>query len=110
MTPTQIARVCHEANRALQQMSGEVVNFPWENTSVAMRDSDVDGVEGVLAGNTPRESHENWVRYKTAEGWTYGEVKDFAAKTHPCLVDYDDLPEDQRVKDALFGAIVNALR
>jgi hypothetical protein len=39
----------------------------------------------------------------------YGEVKDAVAKTHPCMVPYDDLPEFQRKKDALFLAIVRVL-
>lgn len=109
LTVEQIAEVCHEANRALQRQTGEVVNFPWENTSEAMRNSVIDGVRGVIAGNTPEESHANWCDYKAAEGWTYGEAKDFAAKTHPCMVHYASLPPEQRVKDSLFGAIVKAL-
>jgi len=33
-------------------------------------------------------------------------VKDAKAKTHPCMVDYDQLPAEQRRKDELFGAAV----
>jgi len=36
-------------------------------------------------------------------------AKDAVAKTHPCLVDYDDLPPAQQAKDALFAAVVLAL-
>jgi hypothetical protein len=36
-------------------------------------------------------------------------VQDQAAKTHPCLVSFADLPEEQRRKDALLVAIVQAL-
>jgi hypothetical protein len=32
-------------------------------------------------------------------------VKDPEAKTHPCLVPYDDLPEYQQLKDRVFLAI-----
>jgi hypothetical protein len=39
----------------------------------------------------------------------HGEVKDAAAKTHPCLVDYADLPHEQKVKDDLFAAVVGVL-
>jgi hypothetical protein len=34
---------------------------------------------------------------------------DEGTKTHPCLVPFADLPEDQQRKDALFIAIVQAL-
>ncbi|MFD0468599.1 RyR domain-containing protein [Nonomuraea thailandensis] len=54
--------------------------------------------------------HEAWCEHKRAEGWTYGPDKDPDAKTHPCLVPYDQLPVEQRVKDAVFHAIVGALR
>lgn len=104
-----IAEVAHEANRAIQRQTGEVVNFPWENTSIEMRTSIISGVAGIRDGKTPEESHEAWCDYKAAEGWTYGPVKDFAAKTHPCLVAYADLPPEQRTKDSLFSSIVHAL-
>ena len=111
MLAPAIAEVCHEANRALQRINGEVVNFPWESTSQSLRNSAIDGVRNILYNDaTPEESHENWLRFKEAEGWTYGPVKDFAKKEHPCFVPYADLPEDQKVKDALFHAIVNALK
>lgn len=105
----RIARVCHEANRALQQNAGEVVNFPWDNTSQSMRDSTTEGVRGILTGKTPAESHEGWCENRLAAGWVYGLTKDFTALTHPCLVSYEDLPADQKAKDGLFSAIVLTL-
>lgn len=109
VTIDHIAEVAHEANRAWQRINGEVVNFPWESTSQTMRDSIRSGVAGIIAGLSPEDSHESWCSYKISEGWVYGEVKDFAAKTHPCLVAYDDLPPADRIKDTLFSNIVHAL-
>jgi len=54
--------------------------------------------------------HESWCDFKRADGWVFGEVKDAGAKTHPCLVPYAELPEEQKIKDHLFSAIVTALR
>ena len=104
-----IAEVCHEANRAVQRHRGEVVNFPWESTSEALRESGRIGVRAALAGASPRELHESWLATKAAEGWVWGPIKDFAAKTHPQFVDYDALPETQKDKDQLFFAIVKGL-
>jgi uncharacterized protein YodC (DUF2158 family) len=50
------------------------------------------------------------MKEKIAEGWVYGETKDSEKKTHPCLVSYDELPEFQKKKDALFCAIVDSLK
>lgn len=109
MTPADIAQVCHEANRALQRLAGEQVNFPWENTSPDLRASAIDGVTEAQKGATPAELHESWVRFKADQGWAYGPVKDFAKKEHPSMVPYADLPASERVKDGLFHAIVGAL-
>lgn len=113
MDIADIARVCHEANRGLQQIQqadGIPVAVPWDDLDSHTTSSVIDGVRGVLNGNTPEESHANWCRFKTADGWVYGPVKDADAKTHPCLVPYAELPADQQLKDALFGAIVGALK
>lgn len=107
--PQVIAEVCHEANRVIQRHLGEEVNVVWEDLDEETRDSAIDGVANAMGGATPRESHENWLRFKGEHGWTYGEVKDFSAKTHPCFVPYDELPVEQKVKDALFTNIVRAL-
>lgn len=105
----EIAQVCHEAVRALQRIYGEQVNFPWENLNKEMRDSVQEGVTGVMNGNTPEQSHQSWCANRVANGWVYGEVKDFAKKTHPNLVPYEDLSDGQKMKDKLFTAIVNAM-
>lgn len=68
-----------------------------------------EGVEKALDGATPEDLHQSWCDFKAADGWVYGEVKDAEAKTHPCLVPYEELPEEQRIKDDLFKAVVGAL-
>lgn len=105
----QIARVCHEANRALQIELGEVPNQPWDYIDAEMQTSAVHGVERALAGADPKLLHELWSKEKKDQGWTYGAIKDFATKRHPCLVSYDELPIEQRRKDYLFQSIVSSL-
>lgn len=43
--------------------------------------------------------HEVWAAGRVAEGWTYGPVRDDAAKTTPCLVPYCELPESEKEYD-----------
>ncbi|QFY14483.1 hypothetical protein GBF35_25855 [Nonomuraea phyllanthi] len=105
---TTIARVCHEANRVLQIAAGEEPSPHWPDAPDWQQESAIKGVEAALSGATPQHLHESWCAAKLADGWTYGPVKDAAARTHPCLVPYGDLPEAQRVKDHLFHAIVRA--
>lgn len=109
--PEIIARVCHEAHRALQLELGETaVSPPWDDAPEWLRDSTRRGVAEALNGAEPAELHEAWCGQRFADGWTFGEVKDEQARTHPLLRDYDLLPDEQRAKDELMAAIVGALR
>lgn len=111
MNVETIARVCHEANRAWCIAHGDESQPAWDDAPDWQRTSAIAGVEHAIANPdvTPRGSHESWLKHKDAGGWAYGPVKDPEAKTHPCMVPYDELPPGQRAKDALFTAIVRAL-
>ena len=43
--------------------------------------------------------HEIWAQERMNQGWTYGEKRDDAKKHHPCLVAYEDLPDEEKVYD-----------
>jgi len=105
-----IAQICHETNRAYCQTIGDHTQFPWDSAPDWQRTSAVKGVEGIISGRIvrPEQSHESWLAEKKATGWKYGPVKDAEKKEHPCYVPYAELPADQRVKDALFFAVVTA--
>lgn len=105
-----IARVCHEANKGYCHTIGDPSQVTWDDAPTWQQESAIIGVQRALGGATPEQLHESWMEQKYREGWTFGEVKDAEAKTHPCLVPYAELPPEQRRKDALFGAVVNALR
>lgn len=64
----------------------------------------------ALDGATPEQLHDAWCEFQKADGWVLGETKDVVAKTHPCLVQYDQLPAEQRNKDQFFIAVVESLQ
>lgn len=43
--------------------------------------------------------HENWAQERLNQGWTYGEKRDDTLKHHPCLVPYEELPEEEKMYD-----------
>ena len=105
-----IAHVCHEANQAIQIITGDPQPSPhWVEAPDWQRDSAIEGVVKAVDGATPEMMHASWCDYKRADGWVYGKVKNPVAKTHPCLLPYDQLPVDQKVKDYVFYAIVLTL-
>jgi len=106
----QIARVVHAANAELQAIQGDPApSQPWDHEPQEIRDNASLGVRNARNGMTPTEHHQAWVEDKMRQGWRYGASKDAEAKTHPCLVSFDQLPRDQRVKNVLFIAIVRAM-
>ena len=43
--------------------------------------------------------HDIWASQRLRQGWTYGESRDDTALTHPCLVPYNQLPEQEKAYD-----------
>ncbi len=48
-----------------------------------------------LAENT----HDVWAVTRIGQGWTHGPSRNDAAKQHPCLVPYADLPDSEKEYD-----------
>lgn len=111
MNTWDIASVCHEVNRAVCEAAGDHSQKPWAEAAQWQRDSANKGVNFAIdnPGAAASAQHDAWMADKIADGWVYGPVKDAAAKTHPCLVPYHQLPFEQRVKDHTFRAVVAAL-
>lgn len=105
------ARTAHEINRAWCEANLDMSQPAWDDAPDWQKDSAILGVRAIINApdTTPELSHAYWGAHKLSEGWVYGEVKDPVAKTHPCLVPYDRLPEVQRIKDSLFIAAVKAV-
>ena len=64
--------------------------------------SDVELPEELkpLVEEMAKNVHEVWAETRIKQGWTYGEQRNDELKTHPCLVPYEDLPEEEKVYDS----------
>lgn len=103
------ARAAHEVNKTYCEALGDNSQPSWEDAPDWQRKSEMNGVVGALAGNTPEQSHNSWFKEKIDAGWTYGETKDPEKKTHPCMVPYEHLPPEQKNKNKLFVTVVRAM-
>ena len=52
-----------------------------------------------LAEQIAKNVHEVWAETRISQGWTYGEQRNDELKTHPCLVPYEELPEEEKAYD-----------
>lgn len=52
-----------------------------------------------LVEQMAKNVHEVWAKTRIDQGWTYGIERNDAEKKHPCLVPYEELPEEERVYD-----------
>lgn len=112
MNSHEIARVCHEVNRAYCQALGDMSQPTWEEAPEWQRTSAINGVVFHMSNPDagPDSSHNEWLKEKIANGWVYGPVKDPIKKEHPCCVEYNALPVEQKAKDYIFRAVVHACK
>lgn len=105
------ARMCHEVNRAYCKAIGDDSQPSWENAPDWQRSSALDGVKAHIDSGftmTGEQSHESWMEAKRADGWRRGPHKDPVLKEHPAFCPYAELPDNIKVKDHLFRAVVHA--
>ena len=65
------------------------------DTSQIILPNDIEQLTELLAKNT----HDVWALQRIKDGWTYGAMRDDDKKQHPCLVEYTELPEEEKVYD-----------
>lgn len=52
-----------------------------------------------LVEEMSKNVHEVWAETRMSQGWTYGPERNDAEKTHPCLMAYEDLSEEEKAYD-----------
>ena len=72
----------------------DYITEPMDLSSVDLPESLIQ-----LSERIAENVHEVWAKARMDEGWTYGEKRDDIHKKHPCLVPYDELPEEEKEYD-----------
>ena len=52
-----------------------------------------------LVEKMAKNVHDVWAQSRISQGWTYGPERNDALKHHPCLVPYEELPEEEKAYD-----------
>ena len=91
-----------ESNRAFAGSIGEKLRAAgWVAVPCAFPTvpSDGDWPGDIDLEGLARMEHDRWAKDLKEAGWTLGSVRDPEAKTHPSLIEYQDLSEAEREKD-----------
>ena len=75
-------------------MKHPYIPHPIDTSDVELSDDLQELVEKMA-----RNVHENWALGRLNDGWTLGPERNDALKQHPCLVEYDELPESEKDYD-----------
>ncbi len=65
------------------------------DTALIHLPTDLVGLTEQLAEN----AHDNWAKLRMSQGWSWGHQRDDAAKLHPDLIPYSDLPDSEKDYD-----------
>ena len=52
-----------------------------------------------LVEKMSKNVHEVWAETRISQGWIYGEQRNDELKTHPCLIPYEELSEEEKEYD-----------
>lgn len=76
------------------KMKNDYKPAPIDTESIELPEELMSLVEAMA-----KNVHEVWAQGRISQGWTYGEKRDDEMKHHPCLVPYEDLPEEEKAYD-----------
>ena len=108
------AEFVYEAARlAAIAADAPIVPATWYSRENPFKEQFLEVIErqcGEKRSRSPEELHGNWMQAYFAMGWVYGERYDKDAKTHPDLVPYAELQQQEQDKDSVFVALCEIAR
>ena len=80
--------------KELGTMQKNYVPQPMDTSDIQLLE-ELNGLVEQIAKNV----HEVWAQSRMDQGWTYGEERSDVLKQHPCLIPYEELPEQEKSYD-----------
>ena len=59
-----------------------------------------DSLDPIIE-NLSKHVHETWAGERLADGWKLGPVRSDETREHPCLIPYEELPEEEKKYDRI---------
>lgn len=111
MDDNKIVKIAHEVNKVYRIALGDYSQPDWDDLSDHQKKSALASVAFYRANPyaSPEDNHNEWIKDMKSRGWKHGEIKDTQKKEHPCIIPFNDFPQDQKAKDYIFRGIVKQL-
>lgn len=104
----EVTRLQAEAARA------PIVPEPWSAREETFKTQFMELIERHCSGKETFEdaeaAHDSWWQAYIELGWVYGPERDPVKKTHPDMVPFAELGWRERIKDAVFVALLEMAR
>lgn len=113
LTERRAKFVYEAAGLAAEAANAPVVPEPWESREEPFKEQFREVIDrqcGERRSQSPEELHGSWMQAYIEMGWTYGPERNLEKKTHPDLVPYADLQQQEQDKDAVFVALCEIAR
>ena len=104
------SEIIHEVLSTISILFGSGGYPPWHTFPREDKDLVRAAVRAVTEDDADaRHLHELWVEGKKKQGWRYGFARNAGQKTHPMMVDYDELSSREKFKDEVFVALAKLM-
>lgn len=106
----KIAQECHKMHNLICKSQGEPTR-EWSDLPKAHIDTITSSIQLIQEGkvNDPKDSHNNFMRKKLDDGWTWGEKWCDVNKTNPRLCLFENMTPINLLKEEVFIATVKML-
>ena len=90
----ELSKMVCSSERKIVRMKSKYIPKPIDMSGVKLP-KELEQLVEQMAKNV----HEVWAETRINQGWTYGEQRNDELKTHPCLIPYEELSEEEKEYD-----------
>lgn len=90
-----------------------IIPAPWKLREESFTKQFLDVIEkqcGPDRSDSPKALHDSWWQAYIDMGWVYGPIYSPSLKTHPDMVEYEELGQLEQDKDSVFVALCEIAR
>jgi RyR domain len=108
----QMFAVAEHAQALLARSVRELLGEEQHDQRIFTRDEQTRRIDALMqcaydGALTSRQRHEGWCKMHIEQGWVFGLEFNPAMKTHPNLMEWEDLPQSAKIKADIFALIAS---